>query len=106
MYIVTGGGQAFVRAYADRVYNCQPEEVIGSSLATQFEYDASGQAVLMRPPKLLLYDDAAGKPQDIYLFLGPTTARGLRKQHGRPTDARVRAVRWWSSVDGPSAARR
>ena len=70
VYIVTGGGQAFVRAYADRVYNCQPEEVIGSSLATQFEYDASGQAVLMRPPKLLLYYDAAGKPQEVYLFLG------------------------------------
>jgi hypothetical protein len=24
----------------------------------------------MRPPKLLLYNDASGKPQDIYLFLG------------------------------------
>ena len=24
----------------------------------------------MRPPKLLLYDDSTGKPQDIYLFLG------------------------------------
>ena len=70
VYIVTGGGQAFVRAYADRVYNSQPEEVIGSSLETHFEYDAGGKAVLMRPPKLLLYDDAAGKPQDIYLFLG------------------------------------
>lgn len=70
VYIVTGGGQAFVRAYAAHVYNSQPEEVIGSSLATQFEYDADGNAVLMRPPKLLLYDDSSGKPQDIYLFLG------------------------------------
>ncbi|HEU5479678.1 MAG TPA: HAD family hydrolase [Candidatus Tumulicola sp.] len=70
VYVVTGGGQAFVRAYADRVYDAQPEEIIGSSLATQFEYDDGGEAVLMRPPKLLLYDDAAGKPQDIYLFLG------------------------------------
>ena len=70
VYIVTGGGQAFVRAYADRVYDSQPEEVIGSSLATQFDYDADGQAILMRPPKLLLYNDSSGKPQDIYLFLG------------------------------------
>ena len=68
--IVTGGGQAFVRAYAERVYGTPPEEIIGSSLATQFEYDASGEAVLMRPPKLLLFNDEAGKPQDIYLFLG------------------------------------
>ncbi|MGA9946404.1 MAG: HAD family hydrolase [Candidatus Cybelea sp.] len=70
VYIVTGGGQAFVRTYADKVYDARPEEVIGSSLATQFEHNASGKAVLMRPPKLLLYDDSAGKPQDIYLFLG------------------------------------
>ena len=70
VFIVTGGGQAFVRAYAERVYKSQPEEVIGSSLAAQFEYDSSGKAVLMRPPKLLLYNDSSGKPQDIYLFLG------------------------------------
>ena len=69
-YIVTGGGQAFVRAYAEHVYGTLPEHVIGSSLETQFEYDADGKAVLMRPPKLLLYNDLAGKPQDIYLFLG------------------------------------
>lgn len=69
-YIVTGGGQAFVRAYADRAYAIPPERVIGSSLETKFEYDADGKAVLMRPPKLLLYNDLAGKPEDIYLFLG------------------------------------
>jgi phosphoserine phosphatase len=69
-YIVTGGGQAFVRAYAERVYDMTPEQVIGSSLETHFEYNAGGEAVLMRPPKLLLYDDSSGKPQDIYLFLG------------------------------------
>jgi phosphoglycolate phosphatase-like HAD superfamily hydrolase len=69
-YIVTGGGQAFVRAYADRVYGTPSERVIGSSMTTQFEYDAAGKAVLMRPPKLLLYNDTTGKPEDIYLFLG------------------------------------
>lgn len=69
-YIVTGGGQAFVRAYAERVYGTPPQEVIGSSLVTHFEYDADGNAILMRPPKLLLYNDLSGKPQDIYLFLG------------------------------------
>ncbi len=70
VHIVTGGGQAFVRTYADRVYGTPAENVIGSSLAAQFEYDANGNAILMRPPKLLLYDDSSGKPQDIYLFLG------------------------------------
>ncbi len=69
-HIVTGGGQAFVRAYADRTYDMSPERIIGSSLETRFEYDPNGKAILMRPPKLLLYNDNAGKPQDIYLFLG------------------------------------
>ncbi len=77
-YIVTGGGQAFVRAYAEGVYDMTPEQIIGSSLETQFEYDTGGAALLMRPPKLLLYNDSAGKPQDIYLFLGrpPVAAFG------------------------------
>ena len=31
-YIVTGGGQDFVRAYAQQVYGIPPEQVIGSAL--------------------------------------------------------------------------
>jgi phosphoserine phosphatase len=69
-YIVTGGGQEFVRAYAQQVYGVPPEQVIGSALETQYTYDAKGDAVLMRPPKLLLNNDHAGKPEDIYLFTG------------------------------------
>src|SRR5262245_29406451 len=68
-YIVTGGGQAFVRAYAQQVYGIPPEQVIGSALATKYEYD-DGVGVLMREPKLLLDNDLAGKPEDIHLFLG------------------------------------
>jgi len=69
-YIVTGGGQEFVRSYAAEVYGVPPEQVIGSALGTQFTYDAQGRDVLMRAPKLLLNDDGAGKPEDIYLFAG------------------------------------
>ncbi len=68
-YIVTGGGQAFVRAYAQQVYGIPPEQVIGSALTTKYEYK-DGTGVLMREPKLLLNNDLAGKPEDIYLFLG------------------------------------
>ncbi|MGZ9106453.1 MAG: HAD family hydrolase, partial [Rhodoplanes sp.] len=31
-YIVTGGGQEFVRVYSDRVYGVPPEQVVGSSI--------------------------------------------------------------------------
>jgi len=69
-YIVTGGGQEFVRAYAEQVYGIPPEQVIGSALETDYTYDKSGKAVLMKAPKLLLNNDHTGKPEDIYLFVG------------------------------------
>ena len=34
--IVTGGGQDFVRAFAERVYGIPPEQVIGSALTTSY----------------------------------------------------------------------
>jgi phosphoserine phosphatase len=69
-YIVTGGGQAFVRTYAARTYGVPPEQVIGSALETQFTHNAAGDAILMRPPKLLINNDFSGKAEDIYLFIG------------------------------------
>ena len=69
-YIVTGGGQDFVRVYGEQVYGIPPEQVIGSALETQYTYNKEGQGILMRPPKMLLNDDFSGKPEDIYLFIG------------------------------------
>ena len=69
-YIVTGGGQDFVRAYAQQVYCIPPEQIIGSALETQYEYNKEGQGILMRDPKLLLNNNGAGKAEDIYLFIG------------------------------------
>ena len=69
-YIVTGGGQDFVRVYAQQVYGIPREQIIGSALDTQYEYNKEGQGVLMRDPKLLLNNNGAGKAEDIYLFIG------------------------------------
>jgi hypothetical protein len=69
-YIVTGGGQDFVRTYSEPVYGVAPDKVIGSAVATQYSYNADGQGILMRPPKLLLDNNFSGKPEDIYLFIG------------------------------------
>jgi hypothetical protein len=69
-YIVTGGGQDFVRSYAERVYGVPREQVIGSALDLHYTYNEEGQGILMRPPKLLLNNNLSGKPEDIYLFLG------------------------------------
>jgi len=68
-YIVTGGGQEFVRAYSERVYGVPPEQVVGSSIATKYEYQ-DGKPVLMRLPKVFFIDDKTGKPMGINLFIG------------------------------------
>jgi phosphoserine phosphatase len=67
-YIVTGGGQEFVRVYSQRVYGV-PEQVVGSSILTKYEYQ-DGEPVLMREPKVFFIDDNAGKPVGINLFIG------------------------------------
>ena len=69
-YIVTGGGQDFVRAYAEKTYGVPPEQVIGSALDTKYTYAADGKPVLIKEPKLLLNNNNAGKAQDINLMIG------------------------------------
>ena len=69
-YIVTGGGQDFVRAYAQQVYGIPPEQIIGTALEDKYEYNKDHKGVLMKEPKLLLNDNFSGKPEDIYLFVG------------------------------------
>ena len=68
-YIVTGGGQDFVRVYAEGVYGIPPEQVVGSAGAVSYQYGAKGP-VLIKEPKLLLNDDNAGKPESIHLMIG------------------------------------
>ncbi len=69
IYIVTGGGQEFVRIYSDRVYDIPAEQVIGSSIATKYDYQ-NGKSVLVREPKVFFINDHAGKPTGINLFIG------------------------------------
>ena len=69
-YIVTGGGQDFVRAYAERAYGIPPEQVVGTAGGTRYGYDTSGRPFLTKEPKLLLNDDNAGKPEGIHLMIG------------------------------------
>jgi hypothetical protein len=68
-YIVTGGGQEFVRVYSEQVYGVPPEQVVGSSIATKYE-DENGKPVLMREPKVFFIDDGPGKAIGINLFIG------------------------------------
>ncbi len=69
-YIVTGGGQDFVRMYAEKVYGIPPEQVVGTAGATKYGYDKSGRPFLTKEPKLLLNDNDAGKAEGIYFMIG------------------------------------
>jgi phosphoglycolate phosphatase-like HAD superfamily hydrolase len=69
-YIVTGGGQDFVRVYSERVYGIPPEQVVGSAEGTKYGYQKDGTPFLTKEPKLLLNDDNAGKPEGIHLMIG------------------------------------
>src|SRR5262245_3461549 len=69
-YIVTGGGQDFVRVYAERVYGIPPEQVVGTVGGTKYGYDKSGKPFLTKEPRLLLNDNDAGKPEGIHMMIG------------------------------------
>jgi hypothetical protein len=69
-YIVTGGGQDFVRVYSGKVYGIPPEQVVGSPGGTSYGYGKNGKPVLTKEPKLLLNDNNAGKPEGIHEIIG------------------------------------
>jgi phosphoserine phosphatase len=69
-YIVAGGGQDFVRIYAEKVYGILPEQVVGTAGGTKYGYGKDGKPFLTKEPKLLLNDNNAGKPEGIHLMIG------------------------------------
>jgi len=69
-YIVTGGGQDFVRVYSEATYGIPPEQVVGSAGGTKYGYGKDGKPFLTKEPKLLLNDNDAGKPEGIHLEIG------------------------------------
>jgi hypothetical protein len=68
-FIVSGGGKDLIRAYAEEAYGIPPEQIIGTSLKTQFELQ-NGQWVLIKQPSLGSDDDKDGKPINIDLQIG------------------------------------
>jgi phosphoglycolate phosphatase-like HAD superfamily hydrolase len=69
-YIVTGGGEDFVRQYSERIYGIPPPQVVGSAGGTKFGYDKNGEPFLTKDWRLLVNDNNAGKPESIHLMIG------------------------------------
>ncbi len=68
-FIVSGGGIEFMRPWAQRVYGIPPEQVVGSSIKTKFEW-RDGKPALVRLPELNFNDDKGGKPVGINQHIG------------------------------------
>src|SRR6266480_4242581 len=69
-YIVTGGGQELVRAFAGQTYGVPPEQVVGSMSKVKYEYDKEGRPELIKLPEVLLIDDKTGEPEGINMVIG------------------------------------
>ena len=93
-YIVTGGGQEFVRVYSEQVYGVPPEQVVGSSIATKYD-NSTGKPVLMREPKPFFIDDGPGKAVGINLFIGKRPYAAFGNSGG---DAAM--LEWTQAGDG------
>ena len=68
-FIVSGGGIAFMRPITKKTYGIPPEQVVGSSIVTEFQIK-DGKPVLVRMPKIDFINDKAGKPVGIYQHIG------------------------------------
>jgi hypothetical protein len=68
-FIVSGGGIEFMRPWTGQVYGIPPEQVVGSSIRTEYEV-RDGVPVLVRLPELNFIDDKEGKPAGINAHIG------------------------------------
>jgi phosphoserine phosphatase len=91
-YIVSGGGIDFMRAVFTEIYGIPEEQIIGSRIKTQFEYDQNGNPVIKRLAALDYIDDKEGKPLAIQKIIGkkPVFASGN-------SDGDLPMLQWTSS---------
>jgi phosphoglycolate phosphatase-like HAD superfamily hydrolase len=94
-YIATGGGQEFVRAYSQSVYEIPVEQVIGSSVLTKYSAEG-GTPALHREPKPFFINDHDGKPVGINLFIGKRPIAAFGNSSGD-----VAMLQWTGAGKGP-----
>ncbi len=95
-YLVSGGGVEMIRSFSERVYGVPPEQVVGSTIATEYRVK-DGVPAIVRLPKIDFVDDKAGKPVGIHKFIGrrPILAFGN-------SDGDFQMLEWTTSGPGPS----
>jgi phosphoserine phosphatase len=98
VYIVSGGGVEFMRAWAEGVYGVPPENTIGSDLGIKLE-DTENGLVLRRVAEINFINDKAGKPVGIQRAIGrrPIFAFGN-------SDGDLQMLQWTKAGEGLSFA--
>ncbi|MDX0985374.1 HAD family hydrolase [Sinorhizobium medicae] len=93
-FIVSGGGIEFMRPWTEQVYGVPPEQVVGSSIKTQFVM-RDGEPTLFRLPQVNFIDDKAGKPVAINEQIGrrPIAAFGN-------SDGDLQMLQWTTMTGG------
>ncbi len=93
-FIVSGCGIDFMRPWTYKVYGVPPEQVVGSSLKTQFEM-RDGKPVIVRLNEMGFIDDKAGKPVGINEHIGrrPIAAFGN-------SDGDLQMLQWTTAGQG------
>ena len=70
-YVVSGGGVDFMRAFITEIYGIPEEQIIGSRIKTEFDYN-DGNPVIKRLPAIDFINDKEGKPLNIQKIIGKT----------------------------------
>lgn len=93
-FIVSGGGIEFMRAWVEEAYGIPPEQVVGSSIKTEFLME-NGEPVIRRLAEMDFIDDKAGKPVGINKFIGrrPVFASGN-------SDGDLQMLQWTAAGEG------
>lgn len=94
-FIVSGGGVEFMRVWVEEAYGIPKDQVVGSSIKTEFDYN-DGSPVIRRLPEIDFIDDKAGKPVGISKFIGrrPVLASGN-------SDGDLEMIQYVTGGDGP-----
>lgn len=93
-YIVSGGGIDFMRVFSEQTYGIPPEQVIGSSLKSEYVVK-DGTPTIVKLPEMNFIDDKAGKPVGIYQYIGrrPVFAAGN-------SDGDFQMLEWTTTGEG------
>jgi phosphoserine phosphatase len=68
-FIVSGGGIEFMRPWTEEVYGIPKDQIVGSSIQTEYDYN-DGNPIIKRLAKIDLIDDKEGKPVGINRYIG------------------------------------